>query len=366
MFTPTAARSQLLDMSDAEPDHDEDTSLDRYARQMRYPPIGEQGQRALSQSTALICGCGALGSVIANTLARSGVGRLRIVDRDFLELNNLQRQVLYDEADVAEGVPKAIAAERRLRQINSAIDIEAVVTDISHQNILSLIDGVDVIVDGTDNFETRFLLNDVSLREGVPWIYGGCIGAEGQQMTILPGETACLRCLHPEAPPPGTTPTCDSAGILSTIINVIASMEANEAIKILSGNTQAVNRFLNVIELWENRSRQVKLDKLRDAVDCPACKGESFPWLDGERGSHTAVLCGRNAVQLSFPMQAKLDFDKLAEQLAEIGKVSRNKYLLRLHVDSFLLTVFPDGRAIVAGTEDISEAKTLYAKYIGA
>ena len=355
-------------MSDSglESNPDGDVNLDRYARQMRFPPIGEQGQRNLSRSTALICGCGALGSVIANTFARSGVGRLRIVDRDFLELNNLQRQVLYDEADVAEGVPKAIAAERRLRQINSEIEIEAIVADISHKNILSLVEGVDVILDGADNFETRFLLNDVALREGIPWVYGGCIGAEGQQMTILPGETACLRCLHPEAPPPGTTPTCDSAGILGTIINVIASMEANEAIKILSGNKESVNRYLNIVELWENRSRQVKLDKLREAVECPACNGESFPWLDGDRGSHTAVLCGRNAVQLSFPLHAKLDFEKLAEQLSEIGKVSRNKYLLRLQVDDFLITVFPDGRAIVAGTEDISEAKTLYAKYIGA
>ena len=188
-------------------------NLDRYVRQMRYPPLGEEGQRKLSESTALICGLGALGSVLANTLARAGVGKLRIVDRDFLELNNLQRQVLYDEGDVASGLPKAVAAQRRLQAINSKIEIDSHVTDVDHNNIRALADDVDVLLDGTDNFETRFLLNDAAIKFGIPWIYGGCIGAEGQTMTILPGETPCLRCLLHEAPPPGTTPTCDNAGI---------------------------------------------------------------------------------------------------------------------------------------------------------
>lgn len=342
------------------------SNLERYARQMRFSPLGEEGQQRLQESTALVCGCGALGSVIANTLARAGVGRLRLVDRDFLELNNLQRQVLYDESDVAEGVPKAIAAQRRLRQVNSQIEIEAHVADVSSETILPLLDGVDVIVDGADNFETRFLLNDASVKLGVPWIYGGCIGAEGQSMTILPGDTACLRCLHPEAPAPGTSPTCDSAGILAPIINVIASLQSCEALKILSGNREAVSRNLAVIDLWENRIRQIKLDKLRDSVDCPACQQGEFPWLDGERGSHTAVLCGRNAVQLSFPDRNQLDLAALAEQLQSLGPVSRNKYLLRFEIDEYRLTIFPDGRAIVAGTEEISEAKSVYAKYIGA
>src|SRR5690606_14032490 len=187
--------------------------LSRYSRQMRYPGIGEEGQKRLLASRALICGCGALGSVLANTLVRAGVGHVRIVDRDFLELNNLQRQILYDEDDVAAGIPKAIAAQRRLERINSQVKVEAIVADVDASNIGSLVEGVDIILDGTDNFETRFLLNDASLKYGIPWVYGGCIGAEGQTMTVLPGKSPCLRCFMAEAPPPGSTPTCDSAGI---------------------------------------------------------------------------------------------------------------------------------------------------------
>jgi len=345
---------------------DKDINLDRYVRQMRYPPFSEEGQRNLSRSRALVCGCGALGSVVANTLARAGVGSLRIVDRDFLELNNLQRQVLYDEQDVADGLPKAIAAQRKLQRINSAIEIEAHVADVEPSNIDSLLDGVDVIVDGTDNFETRFLLNDVSINRGLPWIYGGCIGCEGQTMTILPGETACLRCLMQDCPPPGTTPTCDTVGVLGPIVNVIASIEAMEAIKILSGRPQSISKNLTVFELWDNRIRQVDLAALRESVNCPTCKQNEFEWLSGRQGSHTAVLCGRNAVQLSFPDRQALSLDSLAQQLEEVGEVSRNPFLLRLKVDDYELTVFPDGRAIISGTDDIPLARTLYAKYIGA
>lgn len=342
------------------------TNFDRYARQMRYAPMGEDGQRRLSESRALICGCGALGSVLANTLARSGVGHLRLVDRDFLELNNLQRQVLYDERDVESGVPKAVAAETRLREINSEIEIEAIVADVDASNIESLLRNVDVILDGTDNFETRFLLNDASLKFGIPWIYGGCIGDDGQTMTIIPGETPCLRCVHAEPPPPGSTPTCDSAGILAPIINVIASIEANEALKILSGNRNRVNRELWFFELWDNRFRQLNLDSLKNSTTCPTCTGQDYPWLEGRRGSHSAILCGRNAVQLSFPNRSSLSLESLESKLDGIGTVTRNRFLLRLAIDDFLITVFPDGRAIIGGTEDIAEAKTLYAKYIGA
>ena len=341
-------------------------NLDRYVRQMRYAPLGEDGQRKISESTALICGLGALGSVLANTLARAGVGNLRIVDRDFLELNNLQRQVLYDENDVKEGLPKAIAAERKLREINSAITIETHVVDVDHNNIRELTDGADILLDGTDNFETRFLLNDAAMKFDIPWVYGGCIGAEGQTMTILPGDTPCLRCLMHDAPPPGTTPTCDNAGILSSIINVIASIEACEAMKILSGNRSAVSRQLTIFDLWENRIHQMKLDSLKENANCPTCQKTEFPWLEGQRGSHSAVLCGRNSVQLSVPGRAKLSLDTLAEKLSGVGTVERNPFLLRLAVDEYKLTVFPDGRAIIGGTEDISEARTLYAKYIGS
>jgi molybdopterin/thiamine biosynthesis adenylyltransferase len=339
--------------------------LDRYARQVRYAPIGEAGQRRLLASRALICGCGALGTVLANTLARSGVGHLRIVDRDFLELNNLQRQVLFDEDDVAANLPKAVAAANKLRRINSQIEIEPIVADIDAANILALANGVDIILDGTDNFETRFLLNDAAVKLGIPWIYGGCLGCEGQTMTILPGNTPCLRCLMPEPPAAGTTPTCDTAGIVAPIINVIASIEAMEALKILSGHREAIQRTLTVIELWDNRLRQIKLDTLREQSDCPACKHGKFPWLAGERGSQTAVLCGRNAVQLSRRDGEQLSLEALAAKLSGVGKVSRNAFLLRLVVDGYQMTVFPDGRAIVGGTDDIATAKTIYAKYVG-
>lgn len=340
--------------------------MDRYVRQMRYPPLGEDGQRNLCNSSVLLCGCGALGSMLANTLVRAGVGRVRIVDRDFLELNNLQRQVLYDEEDVAAGIPKVVAAEAKLKKINSQVAIEAIVKDVDHTNISALLDGMDMVLDGTDNFETRFLLNDAAVKFGLPWVYGGCIGAEGQTMTILPGETPCLRCLMHDAPPPGTTPTCDSAGILSPIINVIASIQACEAIKILSGRREAVSRVLHVFDLWDNRVRQVKLDFLRDAVDCATCKRREFSWLDGQRGSHTAVLCGRNAVQLSYPDREPISLDALSEKLAGLGRVNRNKFLLRFEVEKYQITVFPDGRAIIGGTDEVPEARTVYAKYIGS
>lgn len=341
-------------------------NLDRYSRQMRFSGIGEAGQRSLSASRALICGCGALGSVLANTLARAGVGKLRIVDRDFVETSNLQRQVLFDEDDVAAQLPKAVAAAAKLRRINSAIEIEPIVADVDHRNLPGLLDGVDVILDGADNFETRFLLNDASVKFGVPWVYGGCIGAGGQTMTILPGETPCLRCLIQEAPPAGSTETCDTAGILSPIINVIASIQAMEALKILSGHREAIQRTLLVFDLWENRVLPMKAASLRDNADCPTCGRGEFPWLSGQRGTHTAVLCGRNAVQLVQPGASSLSLEALAEKLAGVGRVTRNPFLLRLAVDDYLLTVFPDGRAIIGGTDDISTARSLYAKYIGS
>ena len=349
--------------------NDLDLQKSRYARQMRFAPFGVEGQRKLLASSALVVGCGALGSVIANTLARAGVGKLRIVDRDFLELNNLQRQVLYDEDDVAAGLPKAIAAKNRLARINSGIEIDAIVADVDHTNIERLLGGVDCLIDGTDNFETRFLLNDAAVKLGVPWIYGGCLGAEGQTLTILPGETPCLRCLMPEPPPPGTSPTCDSAGILATIISVIASLEANEALKILSGHVEAISRTWTVLDLWDNTLRQIKLDSVSPgsarAADCPCCGRREFPWLSGERGSHTAILCGRNSVQLSFPGREAVSLDGLADKLSAVGQVTRNKYLVRAAIGDYQLTIFPDGRAVIGGTEDIAEAKSVYAKFVG-
>lgn len=342
-----------------------DAQLARYARQVRFAPLGEEGQRRLLDSRALVVGCGALGTVLANTLVRAGVGATRIVDRDFVETNNLQRQVLFDEDDVAQQLPKAEAAARKLRRINSAVNVEPVVADLDHTNVLECCAGVDCIVDGTDNFETRFLLNDAACKLGIPWIYGGCVAAEGMTMTILPGDTPCLRCLMPEPPPAGAAATCDTAGILGPVVNVVASLQAAEALKVLSGNRQAVNRTWTTIELWENRIRQVQLGTLRESADCPACQRGEYEWLSGRRGSHTAVLCGRNAVQLSFPGRERMSLEALAEKLAQVGRVSRNPFLLRLEVDGFQLTVFPDGRAIIGGTDDVAEARSVYAKYIG-
>ncbi len=345
-----------------------DMNLDRYARQMRYAPLGVEGQQQLLRKRALICGCGALGSVLASTLVRAGVGHVRIVDRDFLELNNLQRQVLFDEEDVTSGTPKAIAAAHKLRKINSQVEVEAIVADVDHRNIRSLVHDVDILLDGTDNFETRFLLNDTSLHFLIPWVYGGCIGAEGQTMTILPGKTPCLRCLMRDTPPAGATPSCDTAGILGPIVNVVASYQACEAIKILSGRHSAINQGLMVFEMWDNRVRQIGLDSLRELRDCPACHRQEFPWLTGERGSQSAVLCGRNAVQLSqvhADPAEPLNFDTLYTQWQAMGRVQRNAYLMRLELESHVLTVFPDGRAIVGGTEDIAEARSLYARYVG-
>lgn len=345
---------------------DDSDTLERYSRQIRFSGIGHEGQRRLCQSRVLVVGLGALGSVIANTLARAGVGKLRIVDRDFLELNNLQRQVLYDEQDVASGLPKAICAAQKLRQINRAIDIEPIVVDVTANNIVELIDGVDVILDGTDNFETRYLINDVSLRFQVPWVYGGCLGSEGQTLTIVPGRSPCLRCVLPEPPPPGVVGTCDTVGVLGPVVQIIASWQAMEAIKILLGQWDRLNRDLLVIDVWDNQLRRVPLTDLFTGFEHCVCRGSDFPWLEGKRAPYTAVLCGRNAVQLAFPGTEPMDLEKLAEKLAGFGRVIVNRFLVKLELDRYTLTVFRDGRTIVSGTNDVAEARSLHARYIGS
>ena len=343
----------------------EESQTDRYAKQIRFAPLGREGQLQLLRSSALVIGCGALGSVVANTLARAGVGRIRIVDRDFVELDNLQRQVLYTEQDL--GQPKAVIACRKLAEINHQITLEPVVTDVDYTNIESLLETSDIVLDGTDNFETRFLINDACVKQKVPWVYGGCLGSEGQTMTIRPGVTACLNCLMLDGPPPpGTTATCDSAGILASIINVIASIQSLEAIKILSGNSDTISRQLQVFDLWSNRHHAIDLTDLRDRVDCPACQQGHFQWLSGDRAGQTAILCGRNAVQLSFPERPSLDLSQLAKRLTHLGDVELSPFLLRFQVDQFTMTLFPDSRAIVHGTEDLAVAKRLYSEYIGA
>jgi adenylyltransferase/sulfurtransferase len=266
---------------------------------------------------------------------------------------------------VAAGLPKAIAAAEKLRRINSTVEIEPIVAHVGPDNIESLCQGIDAILDGTDNFETRYLLNDAAVNFGIPWVYGGCVGAEGQSLTILPGETGCLRCLLPECPPPGSTPTCDTAGVLAPIVGIVASIQAQEAIKILSGNRAAVSRQLAVIDLWQNRFLALDVHDLHEQSDCPCCKQRQFPWLAGQEGSRAAVLCGRNAVQLTLPGRA-MPLEDLAVRLAGLGRITRNPFLLRLTIQDFELTLFPDGRAIVQGTDDPSVARTVYAKYVGA
>jgi molybdopterin-synthase adenylyltransferase len=340
--------------------------LDRYSRQIRFPQLGESGQRALLNSRVTLCGCGALGTVLANHLARAGVGMIRIIDRDFIETHNLQRQILFDEDDVASNLPKAEAAARKIRAINSSITVEPVVTDLDHTNILDLLGDADLILDGTDNFETRYLINDAAVKLDKPWIYGGVIGSEGQTMTIVPGKTPCLRCLIETAPPPGMTPTCDTAGVLGPAVAVIASFEAIEAIKLLAGKHDALNTHLIMVDVWDWTFRQLKVAGLVGKVDCPCCVRKNFEWLEGAMGSHTTTLCGRNAVQVAVRRGEPLDFRELAGRLNGISDVRHNAYMLRFATDGYEFTVFPDGRAIIKGTNDVTKARTLYSQYVGS
>jgi adenylyltransferase/sulfurtransferase len=340
--------------------------LDRYSRQVRFPALGESGQRKLLESRVTICGCGALGTVLANHLVRAGVGRIRLVDRDFIETHNLQRQILFDESDVAENLPKAEAAARKLRRINSAVEIEPVVTDIDHTNILDLVGDADLILDGTDNFETRYLINDAAVKLDKPWIFGGVIGSEGQTMTIVPGKTPCIRCLIETSPPPGMTPTCETAGVLGPAVAVIASFEAIEAIKLLSGAHDALNTELIMVDLWEWSFRRLKVAGLLGKVDCPCCRQRNFEWLDGALGSHTTTLCGRNAVQIATRRTEPLNFPEMASRLAPLGDIRHNTFMLRFATEGHEFTVFPDGRAIIKGTNDIAKARSLYAQFVGS
>lgn len=344
------------------------SEMERYSKQILFADLGEDGQRKLCAGRVLLCGCGALGSVLAETLVRAGVGFLRVVDRDFVELSNLQRQVLFDEQDIADQLPKAVAAANKLRKINSDVTVEPIVADIDHTNILKFADTVDLILDGSDNFEVRFLINDASLETGIPWIYAGVIGSHGQTMTIFPGSTACLRCLIESVPEPGSMETCDTAGVLGPAVNVIASLEAIDAIKLLAGRTDLISPSLTVIDVWDGTFRKMNMKDLRERSDCPACKKGGRVWLSGKQGSQSTVLCGRNAVQISPQHKANVSFEELAVKLRDSGEIRFNQYLLKLVLDSppMELTVFRDGRAIVKGTEDMGIARGLYSRYIGS
>lgn len=345
-------------------------SPERYSRQTRVPGIGKAGQERIGASRVTVCGCGALGTVLANHLVRAGVGFVRIVDRDFVEVSNLQRQVLFDESDVTNNMPKAVAAANKLRAVNSAITIEPIVADIDRTNIIDLCKDADAIVDGTDNFEVRYTINDAAVKLGKPWVFGGAVGTEGQTMTIIPGETPCLRCVFEASPGPGEVGTCETAGVLGPAVAVVASYQAAEALKILAGKNEAINRELITFDLWLNTSRRIKIARLLDKkTPCPCCKLRNFEWLEGEHGTQTTSLCGRNAVQVSHRVSGKLNFEDLARQLGVSGQVSFNRFLLKFQLreagNDYEFTVFPDGRAIIKGTDDTEKARTLYAKYIG-
>lgn len=338
---------------------------DRYSRQVLHKAVGEEGQARLSSSSAAIVGCGALGSVSASLLARAGVGRLRIIDRDFVEMSNLQRQFLFDEDDVRDMKPKAVAAAEKLSRINSEIIIEPVVSDLNPDNAVSLLTGVSLILDGTDNFDTRFLVNDVSVRHDIPWIYAACLGSYGLTMNILPGETACLRCVMESAPPPGSVPTCDTAGILGPVVSIISGLQSTEALKYLTGNREAMSRHLVSIDAWTQIMTRVEVPRSGGRRRCQTCDGLEFTHLSG-KGSRSAVICGRNAVQITPEGTGRLVLEDLATRLSSSLPVERSKFLIRFQVDGLQVSVFPDGRAIITGTKDPSVARGVYARFVGA
>lgn len=337
-------------------------NTDRYSRQIIFPGIGRAGQAKLAKSTVVIIGCGALGTVAAASLARAGIGRLRIVDRDFIEYHNLQRQILFDEDDVRNQIPKAVAAERHLRKVNSSIEIEGIVSDVNYRNIERFTAGADVILDGVDNLETRYLINDVSLKQATPWVYGAAVSSDGMTMNIIPGRTPCIRCLFPSMPASGRVATCDTAGVVSSAPFIIGALQSVEAMKILIG-AEDVSRELITIDVWTGAFQRLQIGD-SPSPDCPACQGK-YEFLEARFGARTTSLCGQNAVQVVVPGDTQLSFEELARRLQQIGQVSYNEFMLRVAVDGYEMVLFPDGRAIVKGTNDESVAKGLYAKYVG-
>jgi molybdopterin-synthase adenylyltransferase len=349
------------------------SQYEKYSRQILFPGIGEAGQEKLLGASAVVVGCGALGTVVANLLVRAGVGRLRIVDRDFVEPSNLQRQTLFDEADARDAMPKAVAAERRLRAINSDVQVEGIVADLMPKNAAELLSGFLLILDGTDNFETRLLVNDAAISLGIPWIYAAAVGSYGVTMTVRPGESACLACLLESgetsaanggsSDAPSVEATCDTAGVLNAAVGVIASIEAAEAIKLLAGKPEALNERLISCDVWTGKFQSVRVAR---NPHCRACARRDFVYLAGEAQPHI-TLCGRDSVQI-HERHRRLDLGELGLRLsaAAAAEVRNNDFLLRFRVPPYEMTVFADGRAIIKGTKDPAVARSLYARYIGA
>ncbi len=377
--------------------HSTDHSPDRNNSHTLLPGIGTEGQARLKQSHALIVGCGALGCASADLLCRAGVGTLTIVDRDLVEWTNLQRQCLFDERDAAERAPKADAARRRLAAVNSEVRVNAIVADFTHRNAEAIVRGslasdrtgeaqprpVHVLIDGTDNFQTRYLLNDLSIKLGIPYCYAGVVGTRGMQMTVLPGTTACLRCLFPEPPAPGTTETCDTAGVLGPAVQISAACQAADAMKVLLGRSDLVAPTLLEFDLWSTQRRRIDLSSFIDAAarrDCPCCGTHNFAFLDGRAADDAAMLCGQSAVQVApaasagdAPAPGRPDLNTLAARLRAHGHVEVTRFLVRASLDHELaehgpveLTVFADGRAIVRGTSRADTARSIVSRYVGA
>ncbi len=337
--------------------------FERYSRQILFAEMGEEGQRRLLASSAVIVGCGAIGASAAQLLARAGVGRLRVIDRDFVEPSNLQRQALFDENDARQALPKAAAAERKLRMVNSEIEIEGVVSDVIPGNAEDLLGGFDLILDGTDNFETRYLVNDFAVKTGKPWIYAAAVGSYGVSFVIRPGITACLACLL-ETPDAGTmlAETCDTVGVLGPIVSLVASLQVAEALKILSGHQQALHGRLLSSDVWSGRMQSVGVAR---NPECRACVGQEFTYLEGQSQPHI-TLCGRDSVQI-HERRRKIDLESLAKNLAAVGiAVTKNDFLLKFGVPPYEMTLFRDGRAILKGSTDPAIARSLYSRYIGA
>jgi molybdopterin-synthase adenylyltransferase len=333
---------------------------DRYSRQVLFKGIGSEGQKKLAQARVVIVGCGATGSVLASLLARSGVGMLRILDRDYVEPSNLQRQSLFDENDARESLPKAIGAARQIARFNSEIVVEPQVADLTPANVDSLLDGGDLILDGTDNFETRYLINDYAVKNSVAWIYAAAVGSYGVTMNILPGETSCLACIFPESPR-GTVETCETAGILNSAVNLVASIAAAEALKFLVAARFKMRRTLLSYDVWSNERAELAANHPR--AGCRACAGE-FVHLAGEGRPHI-TMCGRNSVQI-HERQRPVDFAELSARLQPLGSVRHNEFVLKFWHEPFEMTLFPDGRAIIKGTTDAAIARSLYARYVGS
>jgi molybdopterin/thiamine biosynthesis adenylyltransferase len=332
----------------------------RYSRQILFPGIGERGQEALLRSHAVVVGCGALGSFHVAALARAGVGKLTIIDRDYVEPGNLHRQWLFEESDAAESLPKAAAAARHIARINSTVETRAIVADLTASNAGELLGEADAILDGTDNFEARYLVNDFAVSRGIPWLYGAAVGSYGLAMPVIPGRTACLRCVYPD-PPAGVQPTCETAGVLNVIVSAVASMQVADALKILCGCAAQVQARITTIDVWQGGIRQIE-EPARDP-DCPACGRGEFSYLE-QRRRPPVTLCGRNAVQV-HERERPLDMVELAARLAPLGEVRANEFALRFLIAPYEMTVFPDGRAIVKGTSDEGVARSLYARYVG-